>query len=137
MFSSNKMKLAIQIGAVLFMLTLAIAPVLAAEDTVLDPGVDIVGQATGLGNKDLRETIGAIIRVALGFLGVIAVVVVLIGGFKYMTAGGSDDKVGEAKKWIISGIIGLAIILCAYAITHFVIDRLMQATTGTGLENID
>lgn len=88
------------------------------------------GDATGLGQGDLNETIGAIIRAALGFLGVIAVVIILFGGFKWMTAGGNEEKVGEAKKLIIAGIIGLAIILSAYAIASFVIRELVGATTA-------
>lgn len=87
------------------------------------------GDATGLGQGDLKETIGNLIRVALGFLGVIAVVIVLLGGFKWMVAGGNDEKVAEAKRLIIAGIIGLAIILSAYAIVSFVLSSLIEATT--------
>ena len=90
-----------------------------------------VAKTIGLGTKDLRVTIAQIIKVALSLLGIIAVVIVLIGGFKWMTAGGDDNKVGEAKKWITSGIIGLAIILSSYAIANFVISSLINATTGT------
>jgi uncharacterized membrane protein len=54
--------------------------------------------------------------------GIIAVVIILAGGFKWMTAGGNEDKVGEARKMIISGVIGLAIIMSAFAIAQFVID---------------
>lgn len=83
---------------------------------------------TGLGDADLKETIGNLIRVLLGFLGVVAVVIMLLGGFKWMTAGGNDEKVAEAKKLIIAGIIGLAIILSAYAIAEFVISSIVGAT---------
>ena len=65
----------------------------------------------------------------MGLLGIVAVVIVLIGGFTWMTAGGNDEKVGEAKKWIFAGVIGLAIILSAYAIANFVIQNLVTATT--------
>ncbi|MEK7633108.1 MAG: hypothetical protein AAB473_04980 [Patescibacteria group bacterium] len=88
------------------------------------------GDATGLGQGDLTTTIGSLIRVALGFLGVVAVVIILLGGFKWMTAGGSDEKVGEAKRLIIAGIIGLAIILSAYAIASFVISSIVGAASG-------
>ncbi len=88
------------------------------------------GDATGLGQGELTDTIGQLIRVALGFLGVVAVVIILLGGFKWMTAGGNDEKVGEAKKLIIAGIIGLAIILSAYAIASFVISSIVGATAG-------
>lgn len=84
-----------------------------------------------LGNKDLRETIGDLIQVALSLLGVVAVVIILIGGFKWMTAGGNEEKVTEARKLIFSGIIGLAVILSAWAISIFVIEQLSTAT-GSG-----
>ncbi len=88
------------------------------------------GDSTGLGQGDLKTTIGSLIRVALGFLGVVAVVIVLLGGFKWMVAGGNDEKVAEAKRLIIAGIIGLAIILSAFAITQFVISSIVTATSG-------
>ena len=88
------------------------------------------GDTTGLGQADLQTTIGQLIRVLLGFLGVVAVVIILLGGFKWMTAGGNDEKVAEAKRLIIAGIIGLAIILAAYAIASFVISSVIGATTG-------
>src|SRR3989339_612996 len=106
------------------MAVVLVLPVVVAAQTGDVFGVNAVGSELALGSKDIRETVGSIINVALGFLGVVAIVIVLIGGFKYMTAGGDETKVGTARKYIISGIIGLAIILSAYAITTFVISRL-------------
>ncbi|MBT4856647.1 hypothetical protein HON52_00465 [Candidatus Uhrbacteria bacterium] len=83
---------------------------------------------TGLGQSDLKSTIGNLINVFLGFLGIIAVLIVLMGGFKWMTAGGNDDKVGEAKRLLVAGIIGLAIILSAYAISSFVLTSVLEAS---------
>jgi hypothetical protein len=108
------------------LMPVAHAQPLGAED-IIDSNF---GDATGLGQGDLKQTIGNLIRVALGFLGVVAVVIVLYGGFKWMVSGGNDEKVGEAKKLIISGIIGLAIILSAYAITTFVISSFLTASTS-------
>lgn len=110
--------------------TLALPTVAFAADTLNtnDLGVGAVQGAIKLGSGDIRQTAAQIINVALGFLGIIAVVIVLLGGFKYMIAGGNDEKTNEAKKLIISGIIGLAIILSAWAITSFVISRLVTAT---------
>lgn len=68
----------------------------------------------------------------MSLLGIVAVVIVLIGGFTWMTAGGDEEKVGTAKKYIYSGVIGLAIILSAYAIANFVITQLVSATTQPG-----
>ena len=104
-------------------------PAMALDTT--DPfGVNNVGTELGLGSKDLKDTAGSIINVALGFLGIVAVVVILIGGFKYMTAGGAQEKIDSARKYIISGIVGLAIILSAYAIVTFVVGEILTATTA-------
>jgi hypothetical protein len=93
-----------------------------------DLGVGAIGSEIKLGSGDVRQTAARIINVALGFLGIIAVVIVLLGGFKYMISGGNEEKTAEAKNLIVSGIIGLAIILSAWAITSFVISRLVTAT---------
>ncbi len=82
-----------------------------------------------LGNRPLLETVGQIINVLLGFLGVIAVILILVAGFKWMTAAGNEEKVGEAKKLLGAGVVGLVIILAAFAIAAFVIGELSTATT--------
>ncbi len=97
---------------------------LTADDLLSDDFTS----ATGLGSADLESTAGNLIRVVIGFLGIIAVVVTLMGGFKWMTAGGNDDKVAEAKRMLIAGLVGLAIILTAWAITEFVIRSILTAT---------
>lgn len=98
--------------------------------TTDDLGVGAIEDDISLGGGDVRQTAARLINVALGFLGIIAVVIVLIGGFKYMVSGGNEDKTAEARRLIVSGIIGLAIILSAWAITSFVLSRLLEATTA-------
>lgn len=95
-----------------------------------DVGLEYAAQ-TGLQGGDIRVTIANIIRVALGLLGIVAITIVLYGGFVWMTAGGDENKVATAKKILFNGVIGLIIILSAYAITSFVIRNLLQATGGT------
>lgn len=86
---------------------------------------------TQLGGEPLESTVASIINVALSLLGIVAVVIILMGGFIWMTAGGNDEKTAQARKLIFAGIIGLAIILSAFAIARFVLGSLSQAT-GTG-----
>jgi len=64
------------------------------------------------------------------FLGIIAVVVVLLGGFKWMVAGGNEDKIADAKKTIIAGLIGLVIIISAYAIVQIIVSTTMNVLSG-------
>ena len=84
----------------------------------------------GLSAGDLPSTIASLIRVVLGVLGIIAVIIILIGGFKWMTSGGNDDKVKSARKVMTSGIIGLVIVLSAFAIAQFVLSSVVTATSG-------
>jgi hypothetical protein len=94
-----------------------------------DLGMQQAG-AIGLGSRDIRETVGAVIRAFMGLLGIVAVCIILLGGFKWMTAMGEDTKVQEAKKLITAGVIGLVIILSAYAIATFVVGAIINGTTG-------
>ncbi len=116
----------IKVAVFLAIFSLVIVPQLASAIT-LDVGINYA-TATGLGTKDIRETIASIINVAMGLLGIVAVVIILLGGFKWMTAAGNDEKVKEAKKLLVAGIIGLVIILTAYAIANFVVSSILTAT---------
>ena len=107
-------------------------PALAVQN-IVDPWGDStkkdkIQELTGLGEKDPRSTAAMLLGVVLGFLGVIAVGLILYAGFKWMTAGGNEDKVTDAKKILIAGIIGLIIILAAFAIANFVLTQLIRAT---------
>ncbi|MDP2684124.1 MAG: hypothetical protein Q8P20_03635 [bacterium] len=100
-------------------------PLTAAAVTV-DPGL---GTTLTLGTADLKGTVVSIIQWALGLLGLIAVVMVLYGGFTWMTAGGNEEKISKAKKIISAAVIGLIIVLLAWAIIIFVVDTARDVTT--------
>jgi len=104
-------------------------------DSAYDGGLNNVGQAYGqtgrpADNYDIRVMIARVIRIVLELLGIIALVIIIYAGFKWMTAGGDEEKVTEAKKQLVNGIIGLVIILVAFAIATFVLNRLIYMTTG-------
>ena len=107
------------------------APAASANSLLWGGQEGTIDTETGLGNTDPRQMAAKVINVFLGFLGIIAVVIILLGGFKWMTAGGNEEKVGEAKKLMAAGIIGLVIILAAYSIANFVVSRLINVTTST------
>lgn len=98
-------------------------------DLGLTVGGEDIGEVIGLGTRDIRLTIASIINVFMGLLGIIAVVIILYGGFIWMTAAGNEERVEKARKMIVAGVIGLAIILSAYAIARFVVNSLVNATS--------
>ena len=51
-----------------------------------------VGDTTGLGSEDPKIIVARIIRTGIGFLGILAVLLMLYGGFTWMTAGGNEEK---------------------------------------------
>ncbi len=116
--------------AIVSLLVLPIFAVNAQVDPNTAYGItatnDALNGVLGTSNSDPRETAGKIIQLALGFLGLIAVVIVLFGGFKWMTAAGNEDKVEEAKKVLGAGVIGLFIVLAAWGLSSWVINIIAE-----------
>ncbi|MFA7653979.1 MAG: LamG-like jellyroll fold domain-containing protein [Candidatus Magasanikbacteria bacterium] len=117
-------------GAVLlFPFVSAAQPADSSAITTGDLGINY-GAYTGLSEGDIRITIANIIRAFLGLLGIIVVGLLIYAGYTWMTAGGDDEKINQAKKIIRNAAIGLVLILSAYAITSFVMTRLLAAQSG-------
>ncbi|OGY47334.1 MAG: hypothetical protein A2840_01875, partial [Candidatus Buchananbacteria bacterium RIFCSPHIGHO2_01_FULL_47_11b] len=106
------------------------AGLLVSEANALETGLGY-GTYTGLGEQDIRVSIMQVVRVALGFLGVLAILIIIYGGFVWMTAGGRAERIELAKKILTSAVIGLVIIMLSFAIASFIITQLISATIGT------
>jgi hypothetical protein len=65
--------------------------------------------------------VATLVRSGLGFLGIIFLIMILLAGFTFMTAGGSSERAGAAKRTFFNAIIGLIIILSANSIVTYVI----------------
>ncbi len=104
---------------------LAVAPAQAEVD-LFDDVSTTAFDSTNLSKKDPREIIANLIKVVLGFLGTIAVVLVIYSGFLWMTAGGKPDNIKKAKEIMSAAVVGLIIILISYGITIFVTNTLSQ-----------
>ena len=127
----KKLFLLVAVVFSLFLPVLSWAQTIDPSDNGTGPYLGLeYGASTGLGTADIRFTAANIIGVALGLLGTICVVLMLYAGFKWMTAGGNEENVKEAQSTIKYAVIGLLIILSAYAITRFVFVNLFKATTG-------
>ena len=104
----------------------AMAQLSAADDELSEVAAALDADAT----NDLPTIIGNLIAVLLSVLGIIFVVLVVYAGFLYLTAAGDDEKVKKAKKLLTQSIIGLVIIIAAYAIASYVIDALSEVATS-------
>ena len=91
-------------------LAVEINPVNGGEETI-DPGA---------ANSKLTSILNSVI----GSLGIVAVIVIVIGGILYMTSSGDACMVNNVTVTILYGIIGLVICALAYAIVNFVISNL-------------
>ena len=65
---------------------------------------------------DLNSIFFNVVNVALAFAGVAFFLMLFVGGFKYLTAGGEPPKVEAAKKTLTSAFVGLVLILLSYLI---------------------
>lgn len=120
------------VGAALMALPFGgmVAPHAHAQVDIND-ALDDVNDTAGFGNQPLEQTIGTLINVFLGLLGIIFLLLIIYAGFLWMTAAGDDGKVKQAKNIMTTSVVGLIILLSAYAISTFVIEQLTTAT-GTG-----
>lgn len=113
----------------LFLVIVLVLPyfVFAQESAPLNK-LKEVGPAGGYSNNtteySLAETVGIIVSAFLSLLGIIFVVLMLYGGYNWMTAAGDESKVDKAKTTIRQAIIGLIIVAGSYAIWFFIYDKL-------------
>ncbi len=78
--------------------------------------------------SDLPTMVGKIINIVLGFIGILLLGYILFAGFTYMTAGGDSKKVDTAVAMIKNAVIGLLIVVAAFAISNFVLSSLINVT---------
>jgi hypothetical protein len=77
---------------------------------------------------NIEKGINSIIGTVLSFLGVLFLVLIIYGGFLWMTARGNDKTVEQAKTIVIDSVIGLAIVSAAYAVSYFVLNVFVSQT---------
>ena len=108
-------------------LTLPLA-VLAASPFETGQGyVDQIATGADIGApKSLPEIVGNIINIVLSFLGILLLIYLLVAGFLWMTAGGDEKKTETSKTMIKNAIIGLIIIVAAFAISNFVLTQITE-----------
>lgn len=98
-------------------------------------GLQETAQSSGLDKTSpgsIPELIGNIVGTALSLIGVLFFLLMVYGGFLWMTAHGKGDQVEKAQETIIAAVIGIIVVLASYAITSFVFSS-VNSGQGTGV----
>lgn len=98
-------------------------------------GLQETAQSSGLDKTSpgsIPELVGNIVGTALSLIGVLFFLLMVYGGFLWMTAHGKGDQVEKAQETIIAAVIGIIVVLASYAITSFVFSS-VNSGQGTGI----
>ena len=131
------MKKIFPVITIVFLTVLLIIPVVglnASEGGILSETLRGTAQFSGYETSRVEsptfisQTIATIINYILGLMGVVFAILIIYGGWEWMTAGGNEEQVTKGKKYLINSTIGLIIILSAYTITWFVTSSIARST---------
>jgi hypothetical protein len=128
-------KLSIIVASLLMLAAPTLAPAVA-YGSLRDELCDGVDAATGDTECDtptsaetpLTRVITLVINIFSLIVGAASVIMIIYGGFKYITSGGSDSNVSGAKNTIMYAVIGLIIVALAQIIVRFVLSQTDAAT---------
>lgn len=119
-----------QIGIVttamlLGLLVVSFAPATFAQ--FISAGDNPVAESTG-GASSIRQLVLTMLRFFLGFLGIIAVIMIIYGGILYVTSAGNEESAGKGKKILMYAIVGIIIIFISFALVNTVLGGLGRGT---------
>ncbi len=97
-------------------------PVYADSRDEAQNGAKLVDGGGG-SNQNLPDIITTIINVMLFIAAALAVIMIIYGGIRYITAHGDEKQVKVAKDTIVYSVAGLIIAILAYALVTFIFDR--------------
>jgi len=80
-------------------------------------------------NGDIGKCVSRVYVWSLGVSGLLAVVMIIFGGYRVMTAGGNASKASDGKSYIYSSLIGLVLLLASYLILNTINTDLTDFTT--------
>ena len=78
-------------------------------------------------NKKITNIVHTIINLFSAIVGIVAVIMIIVGGFRYITSGGNDASVTSAKNTLLYAIIGLVIVALAQIIVRFTLDKIAKS----------
>jgi len=124
----RKLALLLAVPITLFALSFSVAPKTFAQKSSITNGLNAAAGTAGVQkNSSLLPIIANLIQVAIGFTGILLVVMLVYSGFLYFSAMGDSGKIEKAKKLIVYSITGVIIVVMSYAISSYVISALSDS----------
>jgi len=125
----KRIKLLFAAGVALLAIGVAVpaTPVLAANpgSTVCETlGSNADCTDTPDDSVSINSVISTLITILSFIVGLVAVIMIIVAGFKYTTAGGDSNKITSAKNTLIYALIGVAIAALAQVLVRFVLNKL-------------
>jgi multisubunit Na+/H+ antiporter MnhB subunit len=110
-----------------------IVPAASVGAQTSSPSKDIGDGVTAIGggentSKEFNRQVKTIVNTLLFLLGIVAVIVIILGGFRYATSNGDANGMKAAKDMILYAVIGLIVAILAYAIVNFVVGTFASKT---------
>lgn len=109
----------VNIIAIVAIFAFAVMPFVAGAQNIFGNPANLPGQFEGT-TSTASGLIGKILGIVLGIVGLIAVLFLVWGGFQYITSAGDEEKVEKAKGTMVNALIGVVVVLLAYALVRIV-----------------
>jgi len=92
-------------------------------DFTSESGTDCEAAQDELAGERVNSIVTAIVNIISLLVGVAAVIMIMVGGFRYITSNGDSGQVGNAKNTILYAIVGLVVVALAQVIVRFVVNK--------------
>ena len=122
------------VALALFIGVVAVVPgdMAFAQAGQVKEGIDAIG---GEGSPSVDSVLEKAVNAFLLLIGAVAIVMIVYGGFRYVTSAGEASAVSAAKNTILYAVIGLVVALLAYSISDYVLDVFEGGSTNTTEED--
>lgn len=91
-----------------------------------------VAAPTGIPTTDVSSVTGNFINGILGTVGILFFLLMVYGGYLWLTSRGAEEQVTKAKNIIMTAVIGMVVVVAAYAVTTFITGSAVRSITGGG-----
>lgn len=86
-------------------------------------GIGVAGGQCGTGGDQINHIVRVALNLLSAIVGLVAVIMIIISGLKYVTSGGDSNGIASAKNTLIYAIVGLLVVVMAQTIVHFFLSK--------------